>query len=105
MIDVSKIRVGDEVTVRGSVSEIDKTSIPFRVLMDSGRTAWFCADEITTHTPKPREFKTGDRVTWGNGAYNAEFVALRGDNAAVWESRYGWKALKISDLRHADESE
>lgn len=108
MIDVSKIKVGDEVTVRAKVVDrgnefTPRGPMPTVVKICVGE--WVGAEHIEAHHPAPREFKPGDLVTWGTGAYNAEFIALRGDEAAVWESRYGWKTPKISDLRHIDESE
>lgn len=108
MIDVSKIRVGDEVTVRAKVVDRGNEFTPrgpFNPVVKIFVGEWVGAEHIEAHHPKHREFKPGDRVTWGNGAYSAEFIALRGDEAAVWESSYGWKTPKISDLHHADESE
>lgn len=50
-VDVSQIKVGDEVTVRGVAKEIDKTSLPFRVELSSGEYVWAGPDDIISHTP------------------------------------------------------
>ena len=60
---------------------------------------------IATHTPAPREFKPGDRVTWGSGVRVYEFIAQRGGVAIVWDASYGSASPLLSDLRHVDESE
>jgi hypothetical protein len=104
-VDVSKIRVGDEVTVRAKVLRTDAgIQWPIQIA-----TAGVCLcvgpDTIATHTPTPREFKPGDRVTWASGVYNFEFVAAREGWAALWGGKLGWDHRPINDLRHADESE
>ena len=102
MIDVAKIRVGDEVTVRARVKQIDSDDdAPIRICGGS----WVPLADILTHTPAPREFKPGDRVTWGAGRYVYEFIAQRGSSAIVWDEDYGCFSPLFSNLRHADESE
>lgn len=112
MIDVSKIRVGDEVTVRAKVVDRGTHFSPchdypgeptIRIMVGE----WVGSSEIATHTPKPREFKPGDRVTWGKlqGTYVYEFIAQRGDCAVAWNDTFGFSLQPTSDLRHADESE
>jgi hypothetical protein len=101
MIDVSKIRVGDEVTVRATVREVADGTKPIRV----SRDPWVGVSDIATHTPKPREFKPGDRVTWGNGLLVYEFIAARNSKAVLWSDEYQWQIHDVSHLRHADESE
>jgi hypothetical protein len=104
MIDVSKIRVGDEGTVR--VRFVDIRNGSFRVeTLRFGGSMWAFASDLSTHTPKPREFKPGDRVTWGNGSRTYEFLAQRGGTAFLWSNAYGAALPNISELRHADESE
>ena len=103
MIDVSKIRVGDEVTVRGKVAKIAADGDIF-FESENGADGWFNRSEIVAHTPKPREFKPGDPV-YANGATKWTVVHVRG----LWawlEDDNGWNRLEIlKDLRHADESE
>jgi hypothetical protein len=103
MIDVSKIRVGDEVTVRGKITGCTANGV--NVLIGPSPT-WAHRHSIATHTPKPREFKPGDRVTWSAGRARVyEFIAQRGPTAILWSPEYGATDPSISSLRHADESE
>lgn len=55
MIDPTKIRVGDEVTVRAIVAREDGGLI--KLTED-----WFNASEIVSHTPAPRPFVVGGKV-------------------------------------------
>lgn len=108
MVDVSKIKVGDEVTVRGVVADTRHADSTAPVAVSfSGvcHSHWVNSSAIATHTPKPREFKPGDRVTWGSGYVIYELVAIRDGIAATWNKDYGWQPKTLSDLRHADESE
>lgn len=50
-VDVSQIKVGDEVTVRGVVVNIDSTSMPYHVETSHGELVWLSGDEIASHTP------------------------------------------------------
>lgn len=105
MIDVSKIRIGDEGTIRVRIIE-KNVSGNFKVeVLKYGCCTWVFPSDIVTHTPKPREFKPGDRVTWDRGHVIFELIAIRKDNAAVWKEGYGWYIKSVSDLRHAEESE
>lgn len=122
MIDVSKIRVGDEVTVKATVTEVYPDSeCPVTVSIKS--VSWqICPlrEDIATHTPKPREFKPGDRVTWtGNDMHRWKIIAIDGELAwSKWDGyagdasptphspHFGKRAMHpIQCLRHADESE
>jgi acyl dehydratase len=102
MIDVSKIRVGDEVTVRATVLEVADGIKPIRVKRDP----WVEVGEIATHTPAPREFKPGDRVTMGSGCLDLELIAIRDEVACVWDNiSRRFESAIVHRLRHADESE
>jgi hypothetical protein len=102
MIDVSKIRVGDEVTVRALVAESDDNE-GYPIRLHGG--SWIKRENVVEHHPKPREFKPGDRVTWPTEGYEYELIAIRGDRAIIWNEDYGAISIPLSDLHHADESE
>jgi hypothetical protein len=110
MIDVSKIRVGDEVTVRAAVDDIrhaDSTA-PVSVSFNGvGHTHWIRASDIATHTPKPRDFKPGDRVTHANHGGLTFNVIASNSKGALWvEDAGGWNFVESAALfRHTDESE
>lgn len=100
MIDLSKIRVGDEVTVRGEVTVVHHDD-PHPIRLHGG--TWVKRKDIVAHHPKPREFKPGDPVYWfEKGAY--KIVAI--DGGQIWiKGRNGNLTAMVEDLRHADESE
>lgn len=66
MSEAREYRVGDEVTVRGVVVAMSLEG----PLVEFKRTNYYHSsisfavpfEEVATHTPKPREFKPGDRV-------------------------------------------
>ena len=105
MIDISKMQLGDKVTVHGTILTIDRRRDRFGGAGIAIREQWFTPEKIITHTPAPHEFKPGDRVTWGDGLDVYEFIAQRGAVAIVWDADYGIQGPSLSDLRHADESE
>jgi hypothetical protein len=111
MIDVSKIRVGDEVTVRAKVvevstaSEIAAGSRPVRIMFP-----WLDRDEIVSHHPAPREFKPGDKAIAYDAVSDSKDICnvLAVDGAFAWVRNHrtgGRWTASVSDLRHADESE
>lgn len=110
MVDLSKIRIGDEVTVRCIVKEIAANDKDLVVVKPSNNPGKYFTDMciskdwIATHTPKPRPFKLGDRVTWGSGRAVYEFIAQRGGVAIVWSHDFGLSDPDISELRHADKN-
>jgi transcription antitermination factor NusG len=57
-IDVSKIKVGDTITLVGTVTEIDSKDSEMPVEIDG--FGWVMTDQIIGHTPRP--FKEGDLV-------------------------------------------
>ena len=109
MIDVSKIRVGDEVTVRAKVVGVyngpgiasHPVSVSIRSLSDDSSIV---LSDIATHTPKPRDLKPGEYVTAGsNIKWRIEHVS--GPFAWIVDNR-GCNQLEATvNLRHADESE
>ena len=97
MVDASKIKIGDEVTVRAKIALGGREFVDIKI-GDSSRSTRVRVSEIATHTPAP-PFKPGDLVTWGCGAYNFEFVTAREGIAALWGG--GWNFREVKDLRHA----
>jgi len=64
MVDVSKIRTGDTVTVKAIARHDYQTNGAIRLkLFTSGDCFTASAADISTHTPAPRKFKIGDAVT------------------------------------------
>jgi hypothetical protein len=105
MIDVSKIRVGDEVTVRAKVTIVhhDDPRNPIRL---HGGT-WVTRGDIFAHHPAPRQFKPGDRVL-DNGYSGpvAWFIVHVKDGSAWIDDANGYSRIaRLHNLRHADESE
>ncbi len=109
MIDVSKIKVGDEGTVRVRFIEMS----PFgnfkveTVNYPNVNPIWASPSDIASHTPAsppPRVFKPGDRVTYQNLGQSHEIVAL--DAGQAWlKTPTGHFTAELYDLRHADERE
>jgi len=58
-VDISKIRPGDTVTVRGEVVSVWRSGPNVKV---GGAEVCLAASDIISHTPAPREWKVGDRV-------------------------------------------
>jgi hypothetical protein len=123
MIDASKIKVGDEVTVRGRVYHVSARykkcgiGVSFQDEDRDARGLIVSAKAIATHTPAPREFKPGDRVIlsgndtlrWRVIAIDAGYAWLKWDGFAAesgpepHSAYFGKRAtLPIQHLRHAD---
>ena len=70
-VDVSKIRVGDEVLVRMKVHENDGSdNLPLRLGLENTVGGWYVANDIVEHRPKPRPVEIGCWVnstsrSWG----------------------------------------
>ena len=74
-IDISKIQVGDTVTLGPfEVTRRDATSGYVSVRIGGGNCA-FDVDQIASHTPQPRELKVGDGVKWDGSYGTIEHVA------------------------------
>jgi len=108
MIDISKMQLGDKVTVHGTILTIDRRRDRFGGAGIAIREQWFTPEKIITHTPAPREFKPGDRVVF-DFIINDKMagIILCIDNAVAWLK---WpngirQECPISELCHADESE
>lgn len=85
-VDVSKIKVGDEVTVRATVRANDGSDdLPVCAApVNSSSTDyewWFRPDDILSHTPKG--FAVGDRVKVRGDEAEGEIKAVWADSAWV----------------------
>jgi hypothetical protein len=116
MIDVSKIRVGDHLDIRMRVTRVsvDGHDREFCLEYDAAESRVVVSsrdhgDLILAHHPTPREFKPGDRVkrmNWGGAPIQWTFVAsANGIAFCAHDNGEDTMYLKLSDLRHADESE
>ncbi len=114
MIDLSKIKVGDEVTVRCIVKEVVANDKDLVVVKPSSNPGKYFADMciskdwIATHTPAPREFKPGERVVFGRligGSTVGQLLCVDGGVAWVKWPNGVRQNCRISDLHYVDEGE
>jgi hypothetical protein len=88
---MTKYREGDEVTMRGHLTGGSSSSGSFHIELCVGGDpkailpahVWAFPDAFLTHTPKPRPFKVGDRVTWGIGEFGYELVFIGTNHVAI----------------------
>lgn len=88
-VDISKIKVGDEVTVRGVCARAaymvghrnDSIYIDFPAVTALANTAWIDADRIVSHTPRP--VAIGDKVRERPNGQHGEVLGLHGVQAWV----------------------
>ena len=84
MIDISKIKPGDKVTLGPfEVTRRDATSGYVSVWIGGGNCA-FNDDQIAAHHPAPRGFQVGDMVRGGTTYGVIEHVA-RGRARVLWD--------------------
>ena len=88
MIDPTKFRIGDRVTVHeATIVDLNIGASLLQIKFPSGCFRWFPSCEIATHTPKPKVVEVGDKVM--RGIYGPfEVLALCG--------RYAW-IERVSD--------
>jgi len=108
MLDISKIKVGDEVTVRGVVThKVDMPNPKFGLCFSKPQDKSWCNVEayaIVTHTPAPRAFKPGDTVYAGSSV-KWRIEHLKGHWAWIEDANKWIRLEALENLRHADESE
>ena len=63
-----------------------------------GCKLWLSVEEIHEHHPKPREIKTGDMVTLGDGIVAGRVLHVHGGQA--WVEHVGLRS--VGCLRHVD---
>ena len=85
MIDISKIKPGDKVTLV-PLEVVDKTKSTVNIIFKD-ECHWISADQIAAHHPAPREFQVGDRVRSGGSEGAIEHLA-RGRARVLWDSGY-----------------
>lgn len=104
MIDVSKIRVGDEVMVKGTVRELGPDYI--RIEVNHDRLMWLPLDSIDGHVPKPRSIAVGDTVIleW-NPVSKKRYIVKAIDEGVVWlkDPNGSYCQFGIKTLVHADD--
>ena len=110
MVDISKIKPGDEVTVRAKVIRAFYNSSVGWIQADVGIDVpqMIGTSCILTHTPNPREFKVRDMVRHLSDDSEYEIVGIREGKAAVWRPDGGpyeghWAIWNLCDLSHADD--
>jgi hypothetical protein len=77
-IDISKINVGDTITINGIVTEIDSRDTEMPVEIDG--YGWVYAHQIVAHTP--RKIQPGDFVRLKNGSHRYSVIAA--NDGYVW---------------------
>ena len=101
-VTMTKYRKGDEVTVHARVRNVDHfPEIGFT--FSNGETPeltfalYLPESQIATHTPKPRELKVGDMVTW-DAKVNGYRLVFIGYEHSVIEHRGEPKIVATSKL-------
>lgn len=98
MVDISKIKEGDEVTGRHTVSHVNHGEV--YVALAGGGYVKLPQERLISHTPKSREIKAGDKVTWGTGVYGYEVFAVCNELAWLPGANNSDMTKPLSDLRH-----
>ena len=110
MIDISKIKPGDFVTVRAKVLGVQDKTVPAGEIciipdMHDHRLQswiWVLPSAITGHELAPEPLKIGDMVEVCPGKSQGTIVGLHDGNAWVYvfKQSYLWK--KLSELRRVE---
>lgn len=105
MIDISKVKPGDKVTMKeGTVIAVRDLGAVYPISIDFGGDASsFSPNSIATHTPAPKPLVPGNRVKWGAGPAEmiGEIKAIDGDDAWIKAGDYNY-IISVANLRHAD---
>lgn len=101
MIDISKIRPGDEVTVRAKVLSTDDNDICIKIPNALIASFYVEPEDLATHTPAPREIKVGDLGTFQNNKLVYEVVHIR-DELAWLSNRNNDTFAHLSNITHAE---
>lgn len=105
MIDLSKVRVGDQVTFCGEVVDKEEcgTQIKVAFCKPPRMWCWIPAAEIIKY--KPRQLQVGDIVTWGAADVNYEIVAIKGNKAILYHCTFRPQIKFLSDLTRVETSD
>ncbi|WP_300573491.1 hypothetical protein [Phenylobacterium sp.] len=107
-VDISKIKPGDEVTVRLVVRKADDTDVPLQVVHPSDHSGtegvWVEANRVVSHTP--RELQMGDKFRAGDQVFECVgparlYAGLGGagkTEVCGWNEAEGYVAFDASDL-------
>jgi hypothetical protein len=102
MIDISKIKPGDFVTVRAKVFSIsDKASQELCIVPDMHAhrfesCIWVLPSTIVSHEPAPEPLKVGDMVAYDGRRYT--IIGLYRDQAWLEHLEEAWCFVNISQL-------
>ncbi len=111
MVDISKIKVGDKVTVKGKVVSLphDTGDRSFRIeVVGIFPDVFVLPEQIATHTPAQRAFNPGDRVCSPHCSVPTKWTFVAAANRRAFIAHDNGDdvlSVRLSDLRHADESE
>ena len=102
MIDISKIKPGDYVTVRAKVLRVCANAYEeFEIRTATTRVTWVSQEEITSHEPTPEPLKVGD-VVFAGGVRRHIIAGLHNDTAWLVRST-GYSQAELSKLRRVTE--
>lgn len=87
-VDISKIEVGDRITLGGEFVVVQVTSDlpparPIQIRNADCNYTWLTPDMITAHHPKPKPLAVGDRVQRDYGGSTGTLLAVDGKDAWV----------------------
>lgn len=105
MVDVSKIKVGDDVSLRGRVIEIDRNDPHDFLRVTFARcTLWAARGDISEHHPQPRGFKVGDKVRVPLTTDLVYEIRAISDGYAICKSVKGnINLLPLEHMEHVDD--
>lgn len=101
MVDVSRIKVGDEVDIRGIVTALGATCLHVALSWNTPVSH----DKIVGHVPKPRPIAVGDTVIFKYGASRGRYSvkAIDDDSAWIKDSSGVHRTTIVDMLAHADD--
>ena len=110
MIDISKIKPGDFVTVRAKVLGIEDKTVPAGEIciipdMHAHRfesCIWVLPSTIVSHEPAPEPLKIGDVVEVHPGNSEGTIVGLHDGNAWIYVFKQSYLWTKLSELRRVE---
>ena len=84
-IDINDVNVGDEVTVRAVVSDVDARGlVQVGARPHDDQPGWLPIEVIISHTPKPRPIEVGELVCphWAPGGRDSTVIAI--NDGVAW---------------------